>query len=77
MIGSSVRSNVSRKRVCSRSRTEVLVDAGVEDVRLAVPEDRVMGQAAEPAVGGLGLGADPGGLLGLLPLGLGRDSRSG
>ena len=51
--------------------------AGVEDAGLAVPEDRVMVEPAEPAVGGLGLGAEPGGFLGLLALGLGRRARSG
>ncbi len=40
--------------------------AGVKRVGSAVPEDRVMVEAAEPAVGGLGLGAELGGLLGLL-----------
>ena len=48
--------------------------AGVEDAALAVPEDRVMVEPAEPAVGGLGLGAEAGGFLGLLALGLGREA---
>ena len=46
--------------------------ARVQDAGLAIPEDGVMVEPAEPAVGGLGLGAEAGGFLRFLALGLGR-----
>src|SRR5690606_22047419 len=45
--------------------------AGVQGAGAGVPEDRVHLPSSVAAVGGLGLGADLGGLLGLLALGLG------
>ena len=74
VIGSSVRSNVSRNSDLKAVEHVRAGAAGVERIGSAVPEDGTVVEAPEPAVGGFGLGSPLGGLLGFLPLALGGDA---